>query len=135
MGEKSANALARSTTAKTDRIRRLKEECHFNTGCSNSLKIKSNPNIPGEGHFIVAPKGWPDFDGLPMEKEQESNSSDRSDELEEVAQLLDPHLSHKVDIKKPAGTERWPVLTALTFIFGTSLLIWALVIALIYYLF
>jgi len=126
---------ARSTTAKTDRIRRLKEECHFNTGCPNSLKIKSNLNIPGKGHFIDAPAGWPDFEGLLKEKEQESNSSDRSDELEKVAQLLDPHLSDRVDIKKPIGTERWSVLKALTFIFGTSLLIWASVIALIYYLY
>lgn len=69
------------------------------------------------------------------EKEEEkANPADVSGELEKVARLLDLHLSDSADTKKAGSPERWPVLKALTFIFGTSLLIWSLVIALIYYL-
>lgn len=68
------------------------------------------------------------------EKEEEKMPAGASEELGKVARLLDPHLSDTADIKRRRSPDRWPVLKALVFIFGTSLLIWALVIALIYYL-
>ena len=68
------------------------------------------------------------------EIEEDESPAEFSHELETFAYLLDPHLRESKKVREPAGAQRWPVLWALAFIFGTSLLIWALIIALIYYL-
>ena len=68
------------------------------------------------------------------EKEEDELPADISHELETFAYLLDPHLSESKKVSEPAGAQRWSIPKALAFIFGTSLLIWALIIALIYYL-
>ena len=55
-------------------------------------------------------------------------------ELDTVARLLDLHLEASREVEKSASTERWPALKALIFILGTSLFLWALIFAVIYYL-
>jgi hypothetical protein len=68
------------------------------------------------------------------EIKEKRKSAEVRGELAKVAQLLDPHLSESAELKKGGGTKRWPALKAYAFIFGGSLLIWALAIALIHYL-
>ena len=55
-------------------------------------------------------------------------------ELEGFAQLLEPHLWKSAEAKKSGGQERWSARKALAFILATSLLAWAVVLALIYML-
>jgi hypothetical protein len=79
--------------------------------------------------------GCPRFEDLAMtEKEEEKGPPEIANELEKFAGLLDPHLADSSEVKKSASTERWSALKATIFILGTSLILWALVIALIYYL-
>ena len=68
------------------------------------------------------------------EKVDDESPAEISHELESFAYLFDPHLSESKKVREPAGAQCWSIPKALAFIFGTSLLIWALIIALIYYL-
>jgi hypothetical protein len=68
------------------------------------------------------------------EKVDDESLAEISHELETFAYLLDPHLAESKKAREPAGAQRWPILKVLAFIFGTSLILWALIIALIYYL-
>ena len=68
-------------------------------------------------------------------KEREDAQSEFAGGLDQFARFLDPHLSAPVEVRESFSAERWPVLKSLIFIFGTSIAIWAAVIALIYYLF
>lgn len=68
------------------------------------------------------------------EKRKEKSPAEIGGDLEILARFLDLHLSESKTAQEPVSTQRWPVLKALVFIFGTSLLIWALVIALVRYL-
>jgi hypothetical protein len=73
--------------------------------------------------------------GLPMPKQAEEKApAVIAQELETVVRLFDLHLEASKEVGKSAGTERWPALAAIAFIVGTSLLIWALIFALICYL-
>ncbi len=73
--------------------------------------------------------------GLPMPKKAEEKAPAAiAQEMETVARLFDLHLEASKAVERSAGTERWPALAAIAFIVGTSLLIWALIFALLYYL-
>ena len=61
------------------------------------------------------------------EKEEEKVPLEIANELEKFAELLDPHLADFSDVETSASTERWSALKATIFIFGTSLILWALV--------
>lgn len=68
------------------------------------------------------------------EKKEEKASPEIANALEKFVGLLDPHLADASEVKKSDSTERWSALKATIFILGTSLILWALVIALLYYL-
>jgi hypothetical protein len=70
------------------------------------------------------------------EKEQEEGkvSAEISNGLEKFAELLDPHLSDSLETKESKSTERWSALKATVYILGTSVVVWALILALVYYL-
>jgi hypothetical protein len=73
-----------------------------------------------------------DFEGLVMMDKEEEDVLEIAHELERFAELLDPHLADSSDVEKSDSTERWSALKAAIFIFGTSLILWALILALIY---
>jgi hypothetical protein len=58
-----------------------------------------------------------------------------ANELEQFAELLDPHLSVSSEVKEPGSPKRWSALKAAVYIFGTSIIVWALMLSLFYYLF
>jgi hypothetical protein len=58
-----------------------------------------------------------------------------ANELEQFAELLDPHLSVSSKVKEPGSARRWSALKAAVYIFGTSIIVWALMLSLVYYLF
>jgi hypothetical protein len=66
------------------------------------------------------------------EKDEAKAPREIANELEKFAGLLDPHVADASEVKKSDSPERWSALKATIFILGTSLLLWALVIALIY---
>jgi len=68
------------------------------------------------------------------EKQEGKAPAEIANELEKFAELLDPHLSSSSEVKNPGSTKRWSALKAAVYIFGTSLIVWALILALAYYL-
>lgn len=65
---------------------------------------------------------------------EEKTPSEIESKLEKLAELLDPHLSTSSEVKDADITKRWSVRKAAALIIGTSLIVWALILALAYYL-
>jgi hypothetical protein len=57
-----------------------------------------------------------------------------ANDLEKFAEFLDPHQSDSLEVEESRSTKRWSVLKAAIYILGTSLVVWALILALVYYL-
>ena len=72
--------------------------------------------------------------GAPMPAKEEKAPADNAQDMDNVVRLFDLHLGASKRVEKAASRERWPPLMAIAFIFGTSLVLWALIIALVCYL-
>jgi hypothetical protein len=68
------------------------------------------------------------------EEEEKKAPAEIESQLEKFAELLDPHLSTPSEVKDADITKRWSARKAAAIIIGTSLIVWALVLLLGYYL-
>jgi hypothetical protein len=75
---------------------------------------------------------------LMAEEKQEENRKlpgELASTIVRLSEFLDPHLQASAEPGRPARPERWSRRRAAIFILGASLLLWAIIIAAIHYMY